>query len=62
MIHNRVTERMSLLHTESAFQILARANALEAQGKSIIHLEIGQPDFKTPGNIIEAAYRAMNEG
>jgi aspartate/methionine/tyrosine aminotransferase len=53
---------MSLLHTESAFQILARANALEAQGKSIIHLEIGQPDFKTPQNIIEAAYKAMNEG
>jgi aspartate/methionine/tyrosine aminotransferase len=53
---------MGLLHTESAFQILARANALEAQGRSIIHLEIGQPDFKTPRNIIEAAYRAMNEG
>ncbi|MDR3200953.1 MAG: pyridoxal phosphate-dependent aminotransferase [Spirochaetales bacterium] len=59
---NTVAERMSLLHTESAFQILARANALEAQGKSIIHLEIGQPDFKTPKNIIEAAYKAMNEG
>jgi aspartate/methionine/tyrosine aminotransferase len=53
---------MSLLHTESAFQILARANELEAQGRSIIHLEIGQPDFKTPQNIIEAAYKAMNEG
>jgi aspartate/methionine/tyrosine aminotransferase len=53
---------MGLLHTESAFQILARANALEAQGRSIIHLEIGQPDFKTPQKIIEAAYRAMNEG
>ncbi|MDR1931993.1 MAG: pyridoxal phosphate-dependent aminotransferase [Spirochaetales bacterium] len=59
---NNVAERMSLLHTESAFQILARANALEAQGKSIIHLEIGQPDFKTPKNIIEAAYTAMKEG
>jgi aspartate/methionine/tyrosine aminotransferase len=59
---NTVAQRMSLLHTESAFQILARANALEAQGKSVIHLEIGQPDFKTPKNIIEAAYRAMNEG
>jgi aspartate/methionine/tyrosine aminotransferase len=59
---NTVAQRMNLLHTESAFQILARANALEAQGKSIIHLEIGQPDFKTPKNIIEAAYRAMNEG
>ncbi|MCL1817735.1 MAG: pyridoxal phosphate-dependent aminotransferase [Spirochaetaceae bacterium] len=59
---NAVADRMSLLHTESAFQILARANALEAQGKSIIHMEIGQPDFKTPDNIIQAAYRAMNEG
>jgi aspartate/methionine/tyrosine aminotransferase len=53
---------MSRLHTESAFQILARANELEARGRSVIHLEIGQPDFKTPGNIIEAAYRAMKEG
>jgi aspartate/methionine/tyrosine aminotransferase len=59
---NQVAERMSRLHTESAFQILARANALEAQGKSVIHCEIGQPDFKTPGNIIEAAYKAMKEG
>ena len=59
---NQVAERMSRLHTESAFQILARANELEAKGKSIIHLEIGQPDFKTPKNIIEAAYKAMNEG
>jgi aspartate/methionine/tyrosine aminotransferase len=61
-MRNQVAERMSRLHTESAFQILARANALEAQGKSVIHCEIGQPDFKTPGNIIEAAYKAMKEG
>ena len=53
---------MGRLHTESAFQILARANELEAKGRSVVHLEIGQPDFKTPGNIIEAAYAAMNEG
>jgi len=53
---------MSLLHTESAFQILAKAQALEARGRHIIHMEIGQPDFKTPQNIIEAAYRAMNGG
>jgi len=59
---NAVADRMGFLNTESAFQILAKANALEAQGKSIIHLEIGQPDFKTPRNIIEAAYKAMNEG
>ena len=59
---NRIARRMSRLHTESAFQILARANELEAKGKSVVHLEIGQPDFKTPKNIIEAAYKAMNEG
>ena len=59
---NRIAERISRLHTESAFQILARANELEARGKSVVHLEIGQPDFKTPENIIEAAYRAMKEG
>jgi len=53
---------MSLLHTESAFQILAKAQALEARGRHIIHMEIGQPDFKTPQNIIDAACRAMNEG
>ncbi|MDR2137035.1 MAG: pyridoxal phosphate-dependent aminotransferase [Synergistaceae bacterium] len=59
---NRIADRMSLLHTESAFSIMARANALEAQGKSIVHLEIGQPDFKTPQNIIDAACKALNEG
>jgi aspartate/methionine/tyrosine aminotransferase len=59
---NQAAERMSRLQTESAFKILARANELEAQGKSVIHLEIGQPDFKTPGNITEAAYKAMKEG
>ena len=59
---NRVAERMGRLSTESAFQILARANELEKQGKHIVHLEIGQPDFKTPQNIIEACYKAMNDG
>jgi len=62
MFENAAAQRMSLLHTESAFQILAKAQALEAQGRHIVHMEIGQPDFKTPRNIIEAAYRAMNEG
>lgn len=57
-----VAERMSLLKTESAFAILAKAKQLEAQGKSVIHLEIGQPDFSTPTNIIEAAYKAMKNG
>ncbi|MCL2301220.1 MAG: pyridoxal phosphate-dependent aminotransferase [Firmicutes bacterium] len=62
MFENAAADRMSLLRTESAFQILAKAQALEAQGRHIIHMEIGQPDFKTPQNIIDAAYRAMNEG
>jgi len=62
MFENQVANRMGLLHTESAFAILAKAKALEAQGKSIIHLEIGQPDFKTPQNIIDAASKAMNDG
>ena len=62
MFENAAAQRMSLLHTESAFQILAKAQALEAKGRHIIHMEIGQPDFKTPQNIIEAAYRAMNDG
>ena len=62
MSKQTIASRMGLLHTESAFQVLAKAKALEAQGKSIIHMQIGQPDFKTPQNIIDAAYRAMNDG
>ena len=62
MFENAVAERMGLMHTESAFQILAKAQALEAQGRHIVHMEIGQPDFKTPQNIIEAAHKAMLEG
>src|SRR6476646_3228954 len=58
----RFAERMNHLGTESAFEVLARAKKLEAQGKSVIHLEIGQPDFPTPANICEAACRAMREG
>ncbi len=53
---------MSRLGTETAFEVLARAKALEAKGKDVIHLEIGEPDFDTPANIIEAANRAMREG
>ena len=62
MYENSVAPRMNLLATESAFQILAKARQLEAQGRSIIHMQIGQPDFKTPQNIIDAASKAMNEG
>jgi aspartate/methionine/tyrosine aminotransferase len=53
---------MSRLGTETAFEVLARAGELEAEGRDIIHLEIGQPDFQTPEYIIEAAYQAMKDG
>ena len=62
MTRTDLAQRMSLLGSESAFEVLARANALEAQGHDVIHLEIGQPDFKTPAHIIEAAHRAMLAG
>ncbi len=54
--------RMGLLGTESAFEVLARAKALEAQGRSIINLGIGQPDFATPEHIVEAGRKALAEG
>ncbi|MBX7150441.1 pyridoxal phosphate-dependent aminotransferase [bacterium] len=53
---------MSRLGTETAFEVLVKAKALEAQGKEIIHLEIGEPDFDTPSNITEAAIKALREG
>jgi len=58
----RLAERMSLLGTESAFEVLVRARELQARGKEIIHLEIGEPDFCTPPNIVEAATKALREG
>jgi len=58
----RLANRMSRLGTESAFEVLARARQLEAQGKEVIHLEIGEPDFPTPPHIVEAAVRALREG
>ena len=57
-----LVERMSRLGTESAFEVLARARALEKQGRSIIHLEIGEPDFATPVHIRDAAKKALDEG
>src|SRR5262245_66521396 len=54
--------RMSALGTETAFEVLARANALAAQGRSIINLGIGQPDFPTPGHIVEAGRKALADG
>jgi aspartate aminotransferase len=58
----KLAERMSRIGIESAFEVLMRARALEAQGKKIIHLEIGQPDFPTPRHIVEAGQRALDEG
>ncbi|MFM2133252.1 MAG: hypothetical protein RL156_533 [Bacteroidota bacterium] len=55
-----IAERISRLGTETAFEVLVRARALEAQGKNIVHLEIGEPDFDTPDNIIEAAKNALD--
>ncbi|MEO0088379.1 MAG: aminotransferase class I/II-fold pyridoxal phosphate-dependent enzyme, partial [candidate division WOR-3 bacterium] len=54
--------RMKLLGTETAFDVLVRAKELERQGKNVIHLEIGEPDFDTPQNIKEAAKKALDEG
>jgi aspartate/methionine/tyrosine aminotransferase len=55
-------ERMSRLGTETAFEVLAKARALEAQGREIVHLEIGEPDFDTPDNIRKAAEKAIWDG
>jgi len=57
-----VAARMARLGTESAFEVLARAKALERQGKEIVHLEIGEPDFDTPVHIRDAAKRALDSG
>jgi aspartate aminotransferase len=54
--------RMSRLGTETAFEVLNKARALERQGKSIIHLEIGEPDFDTPANVVEAGVEALHKG
>ncbi len=54
--------RMARLGTETAFEVLSKAKALEREGKSIIHLEIGEPDFDTPSNIVEAAVAALHTG
>jgi aspartate aminotransferase len=58
----RLATSLERLGTETAFEVLARAKALEAQGRRVIHLEIGEPDFDTPAHIVEAAARALREG
>jgi aspartate/methionine/tyrosine aminotransferase len=58
----RLAKRMARLGTETAFETLAKARALEAQGRNIIHLEIGEPDFDTPENVVDAGVNAIHEG
>ena len=54
--------RMNRLGTETAFEVLARARVLESQGRNIVHLEIGEPDFDTPAHVVEAGVRALETG
>ena len=58
----KIIENINRLGTETAFKVLAEAKKLEKEGKEIIHLSLGQPDFKTPGHIVDATIKALNEG
>jgi len=58
----RLAKRMSCLGTETAFEVLVKARALEAKGRDIVHLEIGEPDFDTPNNIVDAGCDALHKG
>src|SRR5579872_2462868 len=58
----QLARRMSRLGTETAFEVLNKARALERQGKSVIHLEIGEPDFDTPSNVVESGIDALRKG
>jgi len=58
----KLAKRMSRLGTETAFEVLVKARALEAQGRDIVHLEIGEPDFDTPANVVEAGVKALQGG
>jgi aspartate aminotransferase len=58
----QLAQRMDQIGTEGAFEVLARARALEAQGRDVIHLEIGEPDFATPAHIVEAGAQALRAG
>jgi aspartate aminotransferase len=57
-----LAKRMDRILIETAFEVLVKARALEAQGRSIIHLEIGEPDFETPPNVVEAGKQALDQG
>jgi len=59
---NGLADSLGRLGTETAFEVLARAKALEASGRRVIHLEIGEPDFTTPSHIVEAAVQALRNG
>src|SRR5436853_2792215 len=58
----RLAKRMQRLGTETAFEVLVKAKALEAKGRDIVHLEIGEPDFDTPANIVDAGVDALRKG
>src|ERR671912_2005465 len=58
----KLARRMERLGTETAFSVLAKAKALEAEGREIIHLEIGEPDFDTPAHVVEAGCQALRDG
>jgi len=60
--HRPLAQSMSRLGTETAFEVLARAKALQAEGKDVINLGIGAPDFRTPDNIVEAGVKALKDG
>ena len=62
MLKNCFADRTGRLGGESALEVLAKAKNLEAQGRHIIHLEIGEPDFATPKNILEAGKKALDDG
>src|SRR2546425_7177247 len=57
-----LASRMADLGTETAFDVLARARAIEAHGRRVLHLEIGEPDFPTPPHVVEAGVRALRDG
>jgi aspartate/methionine/tyrosine aminotransferase len=58
----RLARRMSRLGTETSFEVLAKARCMEAEGQNIVHMEIGEPDFDTPANVVEAAVDALHKG
>ena len=62
MFENMIAKRVIGLGTEKAFEVLSKCKELEAQEKDIIHLQIGEPDFDTPKNIIEAGVNALRNG